>query len=189
MIFFGLIIAPLMRLLHRLMVGQRILTPSILVRVQVKQPIFYPDLLMTDFELILTLSLEEKILFIKMVIRIVTKDGEVADSERQFIRSLANEYRIPKECTAEINQKESDDELFEKAASLLDRRKSLFLLKELFTVANTDDDLADSEIDFLIALSEALQIESEKVTEINKVVLEQLQVMEHLNEVLELDSL
>ena len=28
----------IVRLLHRLMVGQRILTPSILVRVQVKQP-------------------------------------------------------------------------------------------------------------------------------------------------------
>jgi len=144
---------------------------------------------MTDFELIPTLSLEEKILFIKMVIRIVTKDGRIGDRERQFIHSLAAEYRIPKQYTAEINQKESDDELFKKAASLLDRRKSLFLLKELFTVANTDDDLADSEIDFLIALSEALQIESEKVTEINKVVLDQLRVMEHLNEVLELDSL
>jgi len=141
---------------------------------------------MVDFEFIPTLSIEEKILFLKLIIRLITKDGKVVASEKEFIRNIAKQYQISKKYTAEINQQNSDEELFAMAKSLLNRRKSLFLLKELFTVANTDNDLADSEIDFLIALSEALEIENSKVAEINKVVLEQLNVIEHLQEVLEL---
>ena len=81
----------------------------------------------------------------------------------------------------------SEDELIVSAINVLDRKKSLYLIKELLTVANSDDDLDDSEVDFVIKVSKALGIEDEKVAEINQCVLDQMSLLDRYRAALELN--
>ena len=54
-------------------------------------------------------------------------------------------------------------------------------------MANSDEDLDDSEIDFVIKVSKALNIEDEKVAAINQLVLDQMSLLERYNQALEQD--
>ena len=80
-----------------------------------------------------------------------------------------------------------EDELIEQAKKILNRQKALYLVKELLTVANSDEDLDDKEIDFVIKVSKALQIEDEKVAEINQLVLDYMSWNDRYKQALEID--
>ena len=108
------------------------------------------------FEYVTDLSLNEKLVFLRMIIRLIGKDSRIDDSERTFMKELAKQYQIPREYSAQINQSVSEEDLIAEAKNLLGRKKSLYLIKELLTVANSDDDLDDNEIDFVIRVSKAL---------------------------------
>lgn len=138
------------------------------------------------FEYVVNLSLEEKLLFLRLIIRLIGKDGKIDDNERSFMKELAKQYQIPKECSAQINQVMSEDALMEQAKNLLNRQKSLYLIKELLTVANSDEDLDDKEIDLVIKVGKALQIEDEKVAEINQLVLDYMSWYDRYKQALEL---
>lgn len=138
-----------------------------------------------NFEYVNDLSLDEKLIFLRMIIRLIGKDGRIDDAERSFMKELAGEYQIPREYSAQINQQISEENLL-KEAQKLDRKKSLYLIKELLTVANSDEDLDDSEIDFVIKVSKFLNIEDEKVAELNQLVLDEMSLSERCYQALEL---
>ncbi len=138
-----------------------------------------------NFEYVNDLSLDEKLIFLRMIIRLIGKDGRIDDAERSFMKELAREYQIPREYSAQINQQISEENLL-KEAQKLDRKKSLYLIKELLTVANSDEDLDDSEIDFVIKVSKFLNIEDEKVAELNQLVLDEMSLSERCYQALEL---
>ena len=121
-----------------------------------------------------------------MIIRLIGKDSRIDDSERAFMKELAKQYQIPREYSAQINQPVSEEDLIAEAKNLLGRKKSLYLIKELLTVANSDDDLDDNEIDFVIKVSKALGIEDEKVAEINQLVLDQMSWLDRYHQALEM---
>lgn len=138
-----------------------------------------------NFEYVNDLSLDEKLIFLRMIIRLIGKDGRIDDAERSFMKELAGEYQIPRGYSAQINQQISEENLL-KEAQKLDRKKSLYLIKELLTVANSDEDLDDSEIDFVIKVSKFLNIEDEKVAELNQLVLDEMSLSERCYQALEL---
>ena len=138
------------------------------------------------FEYVTDLSLNEKLVFLRMIIRLIGKDSRIDDSERTFMKELAKQYQIPGEYSAQINQSVSEEDLISEAKNLLGRKKSLYLIKELLTVANSDDDLDDNEIDFVIRVSKALGIEDEKVAEINQLVLDQMSWLDRYHQALEM---
>lgn len=138
------------------------------------------------FEYVTDLSLNEKLVFLRMIIRLIGKDSRIDDSERTFMKELAKQYQIPREYSAQINQPVSEEDLVAEAKNLLGRKKSLYLIKELLTVANSDDDLDDNEIDFVIRVSKALGIEDEKVAEINQLVLDQMSWLDRYHQALEM---
>lgn len=138
------------------------------------------------FEYVTDLSLNEKLVFLRMIIRLIGKDSRIDDSERTFMKELAKQYQIPREYSAQINQSVSEEDLIAEAKNLLGRKKSLYLIKELLTVANSDDYLDDNEIDFVIRVSKALGIEDEKVAEINQLVLDQMSWLDRYHQALEM---
>ena len=138
------------------------------------------------FEYVTDLSLNEKLVFLRMIIRLIGKDSRIDDSERTFMKELAKQYQIPREYRAQINQSVSEEDLIAEAKNLLGRKKSLYLIKELLTVANSDDDLDDNEIDFVIRVSKALGIEDEKVAEINQLVLDQMSWLDRYHQALDM---
>ncbi len=143
---------------------------------------------MEGFEYISSLSLKEKILFLRLIIKIISEDGEIDSYERQFIKDLAKQYQIPSEYSGEINAPINLDDLILQAQDLLDRKKSLYLIKELLAVANTNNDFNENEVDFVVAISEKLGIECEKVVELNQLVLDRLNWLKRYRVALELDD-
>ena len=49
-----------------------------------------------NFEYVNDLSLDEKLIFLRMIIRMIGKDGRIDDAERSFMKELAGEYQIPR---------------------------------------------------------------------------------------------
>jgi hypothetical protein len=62
----------------------------------------------------------------------------------------------------------------DKVVSITDRKKSLNLVKELCFLANSDTGLEDDEIDFIIDIAERMNVESDKIKQINKWVLDKI---------------
>ena len=140
---------------------------------------------MSSFEYVKSLTSQEKVLFIRMIIALIGEDDEVDVKERNFIKEISRQYKISKSEFDLVQIRCSGEELINEAADILDRNKSLFLIKELLTVANTDNNLDDREIDFIIQLSTALNIEDEKIMEINQLVLDQINLLERYHVVME----
>ena len=143
------------------------------------------ELIMSSFEYVKSLTSQEKVLFIRMIIALIGEDDEVDVKERNFIKEISRQYKISKSEFDLVQIRCSGEELINEAADVLDRNKSLFLIKELLTVANTDNNLDDREIDFIIQLSTALNIEDEKIMEINQLVLDQINLLERYHVVME----
>ncbi len=143
---------------------------------------------MDGFEYVATLSIEEKILFLRLIIKIISEDGEIDKYERQFIRNLAKQYQIPAEYAEQINAPSNFEELVKEAQETLDRKKSLYLIKELLAVANTDNEFSEDEVEFVVKVSEKLGIESEKVVELNQLVLDRLNWLKRYRRALEIDE-
>lgn len=143
------------------------------------------EFIMSSFEYVKSLTSQEKVLFIRMIIALIGEDDEVDVKERNFIKEISRQYKISKSEFDLVQIRCSGEELINEAADILDRNKSLFLIKELLTVANTDNNLDDREIDFIIQLSTALNIEDEKIMEINQLVLDQINLLERYHVVME----
>lgn len=143
---------------------------------------------MDGFEYVSELTIDEKILFLRLIIKIISEDGEIDKYERQFIRNLAKQYQIPAEYGEQINAPSSFDDLITQAQNCLDRKKSLYLIKELLAVANTDNEFSEDEVDFVVRISEKLGIESEKVVELNQLVLDRLNWLKRYRQALEIDE-
>lgn len=143
---------------------------------------------MEGFEYVSSLSIDEKILFLRLIIKIISEDGKIDSYERQFIRNLAKQYQIPAEYSEQINAPSDFNELVEQAQNSLDRKKSLYLIKELLAVANTDNEFSEDEVDFVVKISEKLGIESDKVVELNQLVLDRLNWLKRYHKALEIDD-
>jgi hypothetical protein len=68
---------------------------------------------------------------------------------------------------------------------ITERPKALMLIKDLCMVANTDADLADSEIDYILDIAEATNIEPTLVKDINAIVNEYLALSQRAAALLE----
>lgn len=141
---------------------------------------------MDGFEYVQSLSIDEKILFLKLIIKMINANGEVDDYERVFIKDVAKQYKVPSDYAEAIHSKISFEELLKQAKNMLNRNKCLYLIKELLSVANTNNDFNECEIDMIVKVSEALGIEDEKVTELNQLVLDRLNWLERYRTALEI---
>lgn len=126
---------------------------------------------MTD-DYIQQLSEQEKITFVRALIFLIKADGRVDDRERECIHEIVEIYGVGNKMAA-INAPMGEDVLLPEIANTIkDRRKALALIRELLTMAHVDDELGDEEVNFVEKVAAGLNIEPEKVLEINELVLE-----------------
>lgn len=126
---------------------------------------------MTD-DYIQQLSEQEKITFVRALIFLIKADGRVDDRERECIHEIVEIYGVGNKMAA-INAPMGKDVLLPEIANTIkDRHKALALIRELLTMAHVDDELGDEEVNFVEKVAAELNIEPEKVLEINELVLE-----------------
>lgn len=130
---------------------------------------FYPD---KNF--IETLSAAERFIFVKVICGLVASDRKVTREELLYLKELALKFNVGAENISTMVKTADKQALLKQARMITERPKALMLIKDLCMTANTDTDLADSEIDYILDIAEAMNIEPTIVKDINAVVNEYL---------------
>lgn len=116
-------------------------------------------------------SPEEKEIFLSTLCTLAQIDGKIKPEEMDFIESLGKTMHLelkpqfftysPKNCLSKIG-------------CIKDRRLSLELIKDMLTIAYTDNDFSDSEGHFICDVGDALKIEPQKIGEISSWIIDHI---------------
>lgn len=128
-------------------------------------------LMVTDQSLFKSLKKEEKAAFITILCMLSAIDGTIRDEEVEYIEELAAQINTDVKQSyftypAELGVC--------KAALIKNRRLALELLKNMFALAYTDNIFTDSEGHFICEISDALNIEPQKVSEISSWIIDRI---------------
>ena len=125
-------------------------------------------------EYIKSLSSAEKLVFLKLLCRMIKADETIDNDEINFLKIAAARYGVDNNTLVNIIKGADGIDISEEAAQITNRQHALQLIKELCVLANIDDDLHDNELDVIIDAARAMNIEDEKVILINRWVLDSL---------------
>ena len=117
---------------------------------------------------------DAKVAYLKAFTRLANADGKFDDSEKAFIRNLAERYVIPTDRLPEIFAASNDEKIVEDVKQIQNRRAALELIKELCFLAHADDELTDDEILFIGRVGQAMHVELEKIEEISSWVIDKI---------------
>ena len=122
-------------------------------------------------EFINDLSYDEKIVFLKVFCKLIKSDGNVSSSEIEFMKAVAKRYGIDNQTVVSIIRDLPLVDYVAEVQKITSRKHALQLIKELCVLANVDEDLHDAELDIVVEVAHVLDIEEEKVVQINRWVL------------------
>lgn len=134
---------------------------------------FYPD---KNF--ISTLTNAERFIFLKVICGLIAADRKVSREELLYLKEAALKYNVGAESLSVMIKTANKDALIRQAHMITDRAKALMLIKDLCLIANTDVELEDPEIDYILDIAEAMNIEPDRVKDINALVNEYLALSE-----------
>lgn len=132
---------------------------------------FYPDKNFID-----TLSQGERFIFLKIICGTVAANRQVSRAELLYLKEIALKYEVSGESLATMIKSADRKTLVMQARMIDERPKALMLIKDMCMVSNIDNSLDDSEIDYILDIAEAMNIEPDRVKDINNVVNEYLAV-------------
>lgn len=127
-----------------------------------------------DEEYIQTLSYDEKIIFLKLLCKIIKADGVIDNEEIAFLKMVAARYGIDNNTMISIIKSADSINGPAEASKIKNRQHALQLIKELCVLANIDEDLHDTELDIIIDAARAMNVEDERIILINRWVLDSL---------------
>lgn len=120
------------------------------------------------------LTYEEKIVFLKILCKMIKVDGEVDVEELGMLSSISKYFGVAKEEVVNIIKSIKDIDFINELDKINNRQHALELIKELCVLANIDEDLHDRELDFIVDVARALNVEDDKVVLINRWVLDSI---------------
>lgn len=118
------------------------------------------------------LSVEEKIVFLKVICKLIKADGSIDEDEINFLKKTAEFFGVDNAAVLEVIKVADSIDCVAEAKKITNRSHALQLIKELCALANVDDDLDDKELDIIIDSAHAMNIEDEKIILINRWVLD-----------------
>ncbi|MCM1323572.1 MAG: TerB family tellurite resistance protein [Acetobacter sp.] len=118
-----------------------------------------------------SLKKDEKISFITILCMLAAIDENIRQEEIDYIKELADSMEIELQENFFTYPKELG---VCKAARIKNRHTALELIKNMFALAYTDNTFTDSEGHFICAISEALKIEPQKVSEISSWIIDRI---------------
>ena len=127
-----------------------------------------------DDNYIKSLSYDEKIIFFKIFCKLIQADGSICSEEIEFLKKVGTRYGIDTDTIVSIIKQSKDVNHIQEAQNIKNRQHSLQLIKEMCVLANIDQDLHDNELDIIIDVAHAMDVEDDKVILINRFVLDSL---------------
>ena len=123
-----------------------------------------------DMSYLSEMSEDDRVIFLKALVRLAKADGQVDDGEKKFIGELARVFEIPAARAAEIRAAANDDAVIKE----VNRRTAMELVKEMCMRANSDGDLSDRETLLIGRVGQAMGLELEKVEQIGQWVIDRI---------------
>ncbi len=131
-----------------------------------------------DMEYLNKLDENQRVVIIKILARLANADGNLGESEKEFIRQVAKVYNIPEKRIEEILNYGSDEDIIQGAKLIENRKVALELIKEMCILAHADNELTESETLFIGRVGQAMGVELEKIQQISQWVIERIIWME-----------
>lgn len=129
----------------------------------------------------------EKVSYLKALVYIATIDEELEENEKEYLLNISNIYGLDSvESEQLINTVLNREETLEEILSeITDRKVKLLLLYELVALCYADGSYSDKEKFGILNISNILQVEKEKIDEIQSVMMESIELQKKINIVLE----
>ena len=118
------------------------------------------------------LTTEEKIVFLKVICKLIKADGSIDEDEIAFLKQTAEIFGVDNNAVLSVIKVADSIDCVAEARKITNRSHALQLIKELCALANVADDLDDKELDVIIDSAHAMNIEDEKIILINRWVLD-----------------
>ena len=125
-----------------------------------------------DNKYIQELTQDEKLVFIKIFCKLINIDNSVDNEEIEFLKVITARYNINNNAVIDIIKSSKAIDHKAEARKITNRQHGLELIKEMCVLANVDNDVGDEELDMIVDVAEAMNIEDEKVLLINRWVLD-----------------
>lgn len=126
-----------------------------------------------DMTLLNMMSDEDKLIFVKTLVRLADADGNIDEGEKEFITKLFKVFGLSETLADEIKAT-TDEEVIKLTANISSRQVAMELIKEMCMLANSDGDLSDREIVFIGKVGLAMNLELEKVEQISQWVIDRI---------------
>ncbi len=126
-----------------------------------------------DMTLLNMMSDEDKLIFVKTLVRLADADGNIDEGEKEFITKLFKVFKLSENLAEEIKAT-TDDDIVKLAAKISCRQVAMELIKEMCMLANSDGDLSDREILFIGKVGLAMNLELEKIEQISQWVIDRI---------------
>lgn len=117
------------------------------------------------------ISKEEKDIFLSILCTLSAIDGKSSDSEISFIEEIAKDINFklkPSHFCMDENL------CIHNASCITNRRLSLEITKYMLALSYTDNSFSDKEGDFICKITEALNVEPQKVSEISSWIIDRI---------------
>jgi len=131
----------------------------------------FSDETFDDFDF---LTPEQKTVFIRALIHLAKTDGNFDDNEMEYITVLADMHGIPHSDIIKFKKEDTEEAVLAAIKIVDNRRIALELIKELFMLAHTDNNLSDKETIFIGKCGVAMGIELEKIEQISNWVIDRI---------------
>ena len=126
-----------------------------------------------DMTLLNMMSDNDKLIFVKTLVRLADADGNIDEGEKEFITKLFKAFELSETLAKEIKAT-TDEEVVKLAANISNRQVAMELIKEMCMLANSDGDLSDREIVFIGKVGLAMNLELEKIEQISQWVIDRI---------------
>ena len=133
-----------------------------------------------------TLDDAERRVFVHAIGGLISVDNTFTDYEIELFKKIGTAVGFaPYEVVNFLREPFPPEETLRRIGAITDRRKALLLLREMCVAANIDDNLAEREVDFIMAAAERLGVSLPKSIEINELVIKQIALAAAEDDVLE----
>lgn len=127
-----------------------------------------------DMSYLADMNEDERVAFLKVLVRLAKADGNIDSGEKDFIANLGMIFQVPASRYDEIKNVGDDEEVVKAVKAIRSRRTALELIKEMCLLANSDSDLSDKETLLIGKVGQAMGVELEKIEQISQWVIDRI---------------
>ena len=117
---------------------------------------------------------DERVAFLKVLVRLAKIDGNIDSEEKDFIKNLGMIFQVPSDRYDEIKNVGNDEDVIKAVKAIRSRKTALELIKEMCLLANSDSDLSDKETLLIGKVGQAMGVELEKIEQISQWVIDRI---------------